>query len=188
MNGSSLELCAAGYAKNVDTEVKLKEAQFYEEVKLKEAQIYEMERKFEHNRLIKKIIAQISDKLMDNVNTKIDWCSRERRELRQEEEISTGFSFYIGARDICGIDISREPYKFRDLAELERVAVSKLIGDKVSERIRKKCNKGPRGTQASVIVKYYWKYYWNRGRGVEVLIVWTAQNGYAGRIKGREWY
>ena len=33
MNGLSLELCAAGYAKNVDTEVKLKEAQFYEEVK-----------------------------------------------------------------------------------------------------------------------------------------------------------
>lgn len=173
MNELSLELCAAGYAKNVDTEVKLKEAQFYE-----------MERKFEHNRLIKKIIAQISDKLMYNVNTKIDWCSRERRELRQEEEISTGFSFYIGARDICGVDISKEPYKFRDLTELERVAVSKLIGDKVSERIRKKCNKGPRGTQASVIVKYYW----NRDRGVKVLIVWTAQNGYAGRIKGREWY
>lgn len=154
------------------------------EVMLKEAQIYEMERKFEHNRLIKKIIAQISDKLMYNVNTKIDWCSRERRELRQEEEISTGFSFYIRARDICGVDISKEPYKFRDLTELERVAVSKLIGDKVSERIRKKCNKGPRGTQASVIVKYYW----NRDRGVKVLIVWTAQNGYAGRIKGREWY
>lgn len=34
------------------------------EVMLKEAQIYEMERKFEHNRLIKQIIAQISYKLM----------------------------------------------------------------------------------------------------------------------------
>lgn len=56
MNELSLELCAAGYAKNVDTEVKLKEAQFYEEVKLKEAQIYEMERKFEHNRLIKRLL------------------------------------------------------------------------------------------------------------------------------------
>ena len=34
------------------------------EVMLKEAQIYGMERKFEHNRLIKKIIAQISDKFI----------------------------------------------------------------------------------------------------------------------------
>lgn len=157
------------------------------EVMLKEAQIYEMERKFEHNRLIKQIIAQISYKLMGKVNGEIDWCSRNRRELRQREKISTGFSFYINARYICGLDISKEPYKFRDLTELEQVAVSKLIGDKVSERIRKKCNKGPGGTQASVIVKYYWA-----GpvidRIVKVLIEWTAQNGYAGRIKGKEWY
>ena len=156
------------------------------EVMLKEAQIYEMERKFEHNRLIKKIIAQISYKLMGNVNGEIDWCSRNRRELRQREKISTGLYFYIDARHICGVDISMEPYKFRDLTELERVAVSKLIGDKVSERIRKKCNKGPGGTQASVIVKYYWA-----GPVIDrikVLIEWTAQNGYAGRIKGKEWY
>ena len=84
------------------------------------------------------------------------------------------------------MDISKEPYKFRDLTELEQVAVSKLIGDKVSERIRKKCNKGPGGTQASVIVKYYWAGpVIDR---VKVLIEWTAQNGYAGRIKGKEWY
>lgn len=157
------------------------------EVMLKEAQIYGMERKFEHNRLIKKIIAQISDKFMGKVNREIDWCSRDRRDLRQREKISTGLHFYIHARDICGMDISREPYKFRDLTELERVAVSKLIGDKVSERIRKKCNKGPRGTQASVIVKYYWAGP-SGNKGVEVLIEWTAQNGYAGRIKGKEWY
>ncbi len=156
------------------------------EVMLKEAQIYEMERKFEHNRLIKQIIAQISYKLMGKVNGEIDWCSRNRRELRQREKISTGFSFYINARYICGVDISKEPYKFRDLTELEQVAVSKLIGDKVSERIRKKCNKGPGGTQASVIVKYYWAGpVIDR---VKVLIEWTAQNGYAGRIKGKEWY
>ena len=156
------------------------------EVMLKEAQIYEIERKFEHNRLIKQIIAQISYKLMGKVNGEIDWCSRNRRELRQREKISTGFSFYINARYICGVDISKEPYKFRDLTELEQVAVSKLIGDKVSERIRKKCNKGPGGTQASVIVKYYWAGpVIDR---VKVLIEWTAQNGYAGRIKGKEWY
>lgn len=80
-----------------------------------------------------------------------------------------------------------EPYKFRDLTELERVAVSKLIGDKVSERIRKKCNKGPGGTQASVIVKYYWTGP-DMYRRVAVLIEWTAQNGYAGRIKEKECY
>jgi hypothetical protein len=180
MSELRLNLCEDGYRKNDGPEVMFKEAQ-----------IYEMERKFEHNRLIKKIIAQISDKLMRQVNREIDWCSRCRRDLRQREEISEGLRFYINARHICGVDISMEPYKFRDLTELERVAVSKLIGDKVSERIRKKCNKGPRGTQASVIVKYYWKYYWGKPDGdreVEVLIEWTAQNGYAGRIKEKEWY
>lgn len=63
------------------------------EVMLEEAQIYEMERKFEHNRLIKQIIAQISCRLMGKVNGEIDSCSRDRRDLRQREKSLRDYTF-----------------------------------------------------------------------------------------------